>query len=1159
MQNTVSILVPMDWREVHGRNQYTLDLLASCEASLSEVGYQLDVVHLYESETLTDSELFERYLEKVNPVAFILARVLHNDPVIDLLLRRSIPFVVFGNSEQTSRYPWVDIDNVGAFWLATRKCLDLGHTRIALLNGPANFSYAQLRREGYARALAQAGIELQSDLILNGEPTFAMGSVMTSYLLQQVERPTALICATDELALGALYACIDLGFEPGRDIAITGYGASSMAAQSSPRLATIGFNLNDVGTMLAQAVVLQLSDPKRSERPFQKMVSVEWVDGDSLNTAASCIPPDKQMTASSPDKALLSVRLANAALNRAQQIVHSGSWYFDAVTNLLTGSPAFFAIFGLSRQHSISLDSVHQLIAFEDLTRFQKAWDNAKAGRPFDVEVQVSVEASLRVVRWRGEFVCANHKLVCAEGAVQDVSDVADVRRGLIAARADAEKASLAKDQFLANMSHEIRTPIHAVLGLTEMLKRQVSHPNESVLVDKLFRSGENLLHIINNILLLSKVESESIQLEAYRFDMDKVVIDLQASVEGLIIDRPIRLIWPVIEPRWRYLIGDPVRLNQVLLNLLGNAAKFTASGEIELRIEACDEFEDRVLLKFSVRDSGIGIPQEKIEQLFDPFVQADSSVSRVYGGTGLGLTIVDRLVNLMGGKVQVESEVNKGSQFSFDVSFETTSASEAHQLDKDKLRVLIVDDSPSARLQAAEVVLELGWSATAVESGAQALDEIVRAPTAYDLLLLDYRMPGMSGLEVAKQLNMAAGKNDIIVLLLSASTADELPETRHHFTDGVLMKPLASNALLDAITDSMNGPSLKSYSDINNPSEAASIRGLKVLCVDDSQINLELLLDMLASIEVECLSATNGEEALNILQSNDEIELVITDIQMPHMDGLELTERIHQLSQYEHTPVIAVSAGIEADRRLDATSAGMAAYLLKPFGVEQLTHLIYEVVKPNNAGNVDTLVDHPLETSSQTTGTPLLFNSVGAKKSWSSDRSYLTQLKRFSIQYSDAKKLINLLDEEDYDAARHYTHTLAGVAGVLGLEQMVAFCRQIESSLLGLDVEQNRDKIDDLALRFSDVHSSSLQAIGAFCEERRGTNEITNSAPVSLGAFKQALNDFDPVAIERCLARGVETLAPSLLNEIEQAVSGFDYSQALKIIEQHTPSESVG
>lgn len=1159
MQNTVSILVPMDWRDVHGRNQYTLDLLASCEASLCKAGFQLDVVHLYESETLKDVELFERYLESVNPIAFILARVLQNDPVIDLLLQRSIPFVVFGNSEQTSKYAWVDIDNVGAFWLATRKCVDLGHKRIALLNGPANFSYAQLRREGYVRALAQAGIELRSDLILNGEPTFAMGSVMTSYFLRQAMRPTALICATDELALGALNACIDLGLEPGRDIAITGYGASSAAAQSSPSLATIGFNLHDVGKMLAQAVVLQLADPKRSERPFQKMVSVEWVDGESLNAPASCVAPDKQMTASSTDKALLAVRLENAALNRSQQIVHSGSWYFDAVTNLLTGTPEFFSVFGFFRQHSFSLDSVHQLIASEDLTRFQTAWENATAGRPFDVEVRVSVEASLRVVRWRGEFVCTNDKLVCAEGVVQDVSDVADVKRGLINARADAEKASLAKDQFLANMSHEIRTPIHAILGLTEMLKRQVSQANESALVDKLFRSGENLLNIINNILLLSKVDSDSVQLETYRFDMDKLVIDLQASLEGLLIDRPIRLIWPVIEPRWRYLIGDPVRLNQVLLNLLGNAAKFTPNGEIELRIEACDEFEDKVLLKFTVRDSGIGIAQEKIEQLFDPFVQADSSVSRVYGGTGLGLTIVDRLVNLMGGKVQVESEVNKGSEFSFAASFETTLASEAHQLDKDKLRVLIVDDSPTARLQAAEVVLELGWSATAVESGAQALDEILRAPTAYDLLLLDYRMPGMTGLEVAQQLNMTAGKNDIIVLILSSSTADELPDTRHHFTDGVLMKPLASNALLDAITDSMNGPSLKSYRDSNSPSKAASIKGLKVLCVDDSQINLELLLDMLASLEVECLSATNGEDALDILKSNNDIELVMTDIQMPHMDGLELTTRIHQLSQYKHTPVIAVSAGIEADRRLEATSAGMAAYLLKPFGVEQLTHLIYEVVKSNNAGIGHMLVDHSLDSRIRKMGTPVLFNSAIAKKSWSNERSYLTQLQRFSIHYSDTKKVINFLAEKKYEAARHYAHTLAGVAGVLGLEQIGAFCRQIESLLLGLDAEQNSDEIDELALQFEDIHTASLQAIAAFCNERSGFNEINKSAPVSLDAFKQALNDFDPVAIERCLSKGIETLAPSLMEEIEQAVSGFDYSQALKIIEQHKPSQSVG
>lgn len=1132
----ISLLVPQDWEDMHGKSLYKLSLIKTIQEALADQGFQLNLVRLRDNETASDLQSFEEHLSETSPAGVILARVLNKEPVLDLLHSRAIPFVIFGHNPDTYRDTWTDIDNRAAFWLTTRKCIDSGHRRIALLNGPAAYSYAVLRAAGYKTALDQAGIPSDPDLILNGQPTFAMGSVMASFLLQQENPPTALVCATDEMAMGAMYACIDLGLEPGTDISIIGYGNSEAGAKSTPRLATAAFDLSAVGRLLAKQILSQFS-VKRIDKVMQhQLIPVSWVDGGTLGPAAHTELP--QVEATKPN---IPTHLAqrNAALNRAQQVVHAGDWRFKPLSRSFNGSPEFCSILGLPRGSEISMSDLKTLILAEDKDKFEQAWTRALDGRPFDVEARFLINDIERALQWRGEFICNSEQLAHAEGAVQDVSEAATLRRELQLARNEAIESSRAKDLFLANMSHEIRTPIHAILGLTDLVLRQNPTSESLNSVKKIARSGKNLLNIINDILLISKVESNALEVEDYSFDLQVLVDDLSATMDGLLADKDLTLILPTIDQHWRYLRGDPTRLSQVLLNLLGNAAKFTAKGEIELSIEAlpAERIGNEVQLRFSVRDTGIGIPAARLSSLFTPFAQADASISRNYGGTGLGLTIVDKLVRLMGGEVEVSSRPEIGSTFSFVLHFETSAVKEAHLRVDDQLRVLIVDDSPTDRLYAAQVVLELGWSATVVESATEALNELVRSPDAYDLMLLDFHMPGMSGLEAAQQVRTSTAARDMQILMLSSRPRHELDASLSHFVDGFLQKPLAAKALLEA----MAGESaLHLTSGDSQPK--FSLEGLRILCVDDAEINLELLVDMLSSLGAETATAMSGARALEILAEGEQFDLVLSDIQMPEMDGFELTERIHQLQSRATLPVIGVSAGVASASQPKADSAGMQGYLEKPFDIDQLVNAIELTLSGNRKTPAQTA---PIRSNR------VVFNVDSALKNWSDRTNFTNQLDFFLKRYADLGLIPVLVDDLKLEEALQQAHKLKGVAGVLGLERLADAAKVLELELREGEQAPDLMKYRELAAEVASTQDQSIKAVSDWLASQTSMTAASEASQnkISPDQLLDAILAHDPVATDEAMACEIEGLSAELLGTVQEALSGFDFERAAMLL----------
>ena len=1156
---TVAFLVPADWEEMHAAQAYKQGILGPLQSAITQAGYYLDLCRLSESGQAQDIEEFETYLNRQRPVGFIVGRVLEQDPVVDLLRQERIPFVLFGHNSQSDDVDWIDVDNEAAFWLSTRKCIDAGHREIALLNGPEPYSYARQRELGYRKALRQSGIQLDTELILNGEPTFAMGSVMASYLLRSMQRPTALVCATDELALGAMSACTDLGLRVGRDISVVGYGDTEQARKSTPRLATLSFSLRGISQQLADSLLSQLEPQRFNRVNSRRLVPVYWIEGASLRgpmqvgvTGASRVYPPSDDSISSAQ-----LRAEIASRNRTQQIVHAGSWRFDPTTQQFSGSPEFNAIFGAARDQQVGLPQIGDLLTADSVRSFEAAWYNAGHGRGLDIEVQADVGGVPRFLQWRGEFVCNRGIFVYAEGAVQDVTDLVYARQELRKSNREAEIANQAKDQFLANMSHEIRTPIHAVMGLTEVLKRQLEEQSEArATVEKISKASASLLNIINDILLVSKVESGMLELERYPFDLQQLVDEISASAEGLLSTKSVSFRAPQIDSNLRFLIGDPERLKQVLLNLVGNACKFTASGSVELVVKHAptDRVGLQATLLFEVRDTGIGIAQSRLAELFNPFSQADRSTSRLYGGTGLGLTIAQSLVTMMGGELAVESEPGEGSRFFFELDFQLGTSNTVQLNQADQLRVMIVDDSASAALYTSEIVRELSWLPSLFETGQTALTEIESDPTRYDLVLLDYRMPGMSGYEVARELRNIPGAQQLALILISAEDISALPEPLSGYVDQILAKPLTAEKLLTAVSE-LDQPSMPATQPHERVEE--TLVGIRILAIDDSEINLELLEDMLTSLGAEVDCALSAAQGLDLIQDQNRyaFDAVLCDLQMPMMDGFEFTKKLHSIREFETMPVAAVSAGVDVLRQQQAGDAGMQAYLQKPFGSKELADLVLSLVGESDTPALSAEKSIHASTRPQTkprdasSDTP--FDPAAGQKYWSKPATYLGQLRYFVEHYSAFDFSMELISGEHYDSALNYSHKLKGVAAVLGLQALSESAKELELLLRQPKSPDLVTKARNLAVVQSRLHRESIAAVeGWLATQLTDQSSVTELPKLSLIKLRMALQSFDPVAAEKCLMVDVEGVSDSVMAELRDAVSQFDFKRALKLVE---------
>ena len=567
----------------------------------------------------------------------------------------------------------------------------------------------------------------------------------------------------------------------------------------------------------------------------------------------------------------------------------------------------------------------------------------------------------------------------------------------LAVAKEAAEAANRAKSEFLANMSHEIRTPMNGVLGLTSLLQGTKLSAEQQQYVDGVKLSGETLLKIINDILDFSKIEAGRLDLEEIAFNLHELLASTLKILALGTGEKAVELVYSIRPGVPDAVVGDPTRLRQVIVNLIGNALKFTSQGEISVVVETEAATENAVVLHFTVSDTGIGIPVEKQRAIFEAFTQADGSTTRTYGGSGLGLTISAQLVKMMEGRMWVESEVRRGSKFHFTARFELSSQAPAKPgpclpPELEHLRVLVVDDNATHRSFLNALLTHWRLDPVLVESGPAALVAMQNALDAqrpFGLMLLDLRMPGMDGFAVMERLRQQSSAVPRTILMLNTNRrAGDVDRGRELGSAGYLVKPITPSELLDGVLRAVSSTAGDGQPAVAPPVGLPSGQGLRILLAEDNAINRLVAVRVLEKAGHTVAVAVDGQEAVAAL-NRDAFDVVLMDVQMPSLDGFAATALIRATEKTtgEHVPIVAMTAHAMNGDRERCLEAGMDGYVPKPFEDEDLFSAIWAAV--GAAEQPPPGVGQPEEAGPRTRGAGLARQSSCEADSVQEDRAF--------------------------------------------------------------------------------------------------------------------------------------------------------------------------
>jgi two-component system, sensor histidine kinase and response regulator len=655
------------------------------------------------------------------------------------------------------------------------------------------------------------------------------------------------------------------------------------------------------------------------------------------------------------------------ALRQAEKLAKVGNWKLDLKTSRLAISDMINEMNGVGPDDPpLTPERLSKLLPPEGLEKMLSGLERCVAdGTPYDLETEHwRVDGTSYFARLRGRAnLDASGKVISVSGTLQDITEERQAAEVLEQARDAAEAAEHAKSDFLAMMSHEIRTPMNTVLGMTRLVLQTELAPRQRNYLDKIHTAANTLISIINDVLDFSKIEAGKLDLEETEFTLESV-LESTASVTAMKAEeKGLEIVYEVAPEVPERLVGDSLRLGQVLINLVNNAVKFTERGEVVVSIDRVLQGRtNAVTLQFAVRDTGIGLDAGQIAGLFRAFSQADRDTSRKYGGTGLGLAICKQLVERMGGTIWATSEPGKGSTFFFTIEAKLPAVADAHRVAPKRAnlkgrRVLIVDDNPSARDILSQMVRNFGMDVEAVDSGESALTTLKLASSqrrSFELVLMDWRMPGMDGLDAAQRIKADMNLREIpAVLMVTAYGREEVLRMSEQLDlQGVLIKPVTESVMFNTIIDILApmldeknsatfGPSGEASSGAESQPPAQQkwieqLTGRRVLVVDDNALNREVVSDFLMLAGVEVGTAANGIEALEQLKDGD-YEAVLMDVHMPVMDGLTAVREIRREDRWSKLPIVALTAQARLEDREASLAAGMSAHLTKPIDEVEL------------------------------------------------------------------------------------------------------------------------------------------------------------------------------------------------------------------------------